>query len=113
MAHGEFPSKYARSEVTGIDGQPYVERNTYGKGGTFRIVKEKRGDLVTGFHVQIETYGRRGARTVSGLAVQSEYGPYWRNIGRKAYSLEEARRFRNLYEEFMGQRGDRSIEVIE
>lgn len=89
------------------------DTNTYGKGGQFRIVKEKRGDLVIGFRVQIESYGQRGAKWVSGLGEQSEFGPYWRNIGRRLYSIEEARAYRQFLEQFFGKRENLTEEVIE
>ena len=101
------------SDLTGNDGQPYVERNTYGNDSKFRIVKEKRGDLVIGFRVQIESYGRRGAKWISGLAEQSEFGQYWRNIGRRTYSIEEARAYRQFLEQFFGKREAVTEEVIE
>lgn len=81
--------------------------------GQFRIVKEKRGDLIIGFRVQIESYGRRGAKWVSGLAEQSEHGFYWRNIGRRTYSINEARAYRQFLEQFFGKREAVTEEVIE
>jgi hypothetical protein len=56
-------------------------------GGQFRIVREKRGDLITGFRVQVEKYGRNPSTAY-------ERGPYWANIGRKAYTVEAARDYR-------------------
>ena len=100
-------------ESAGMSPESQAYAQAYGNDSKFRIVKEKRGDVIVGFRVQIESYGRRGARIVSGLAEQSEHGFYWRNIGRRTYSIEEARAYRQFLEQFYGKRESVTEEVIE
>lgn len=84
QAYGEFPST-----------------NTYGNGGQFRIVRDELWPA--GFRVQVETYGRRNS---------DNFGPHWRDIGRKLYSVDAAREYRAFLERHNG-RADISVEVVE
>jgi hypothetical protein len=72
-----------------------------------RIVKCSRGELVTGFRVQREAYLKR----FSGSG--QSYAPGWVNIGRKLYSTDEAREYRDFLLRHAKQYGPETLEVIE
>ena len=61
--------------------------------GLFRIVKEKRGDTVTGIRVQEQGY-RRHTEGHPG-------GEVWRNRGKRVYTVQDAE---TMKEFFMNQR---------
>lgn len=80
---------------------PRPERTYTSCRGNYRIVKATQGELVTGFHVQIERW------------VRSANAHVWRNIGRKVFSLEAARAQRDFFMQHLGKHAERSFEVIE
>ncbi len=75
---------------------------------SFRVVRVRRGDLITGFRVQKETYRRRP----TGVDDFTEYGPGWSNVGRKCYSEAEAVAYLRHLQEFQRERGPETVEEI-
>lgn len=74
-----------------------------------RIVRTRRGDLITGFRVQKEM--PRFVRdpetgNVIGRTMQ------WRNIGKKCYSIDEAREYMGWLQKF-DTRAVETVEVME
>lgn len=68
---------------------------------SYRIVKVSRGDLITGFRVQILRRSR-----MNGDA-------YWRNTGRVQYTVESARELRDFLVKHENHKAPETLEVIE
>ena len=71
-----------------------------------RIVKCSRGELVTGFRVQRETYLKRFSES------GETYAPGWVNTGRKFISTEQAREYRDFVLKYQRQYEKETVEVI-
>jgi hypothetical protein len=67
----------------------------------YRIVKVLRGDLVTGFRVQILRRSRMNGDT------------YWRNTGKVQYTIESARELRDFLVKHENHKAPETVEVID
>lgn len=73
-----------------------------------RIVRTRRGDLITGFRVQKETL--RFLRDENNHVVDRTY--QWRNTGKKCYSMDEAREYMGWLQKF-DTRAEETVEPVE
>ena len=69
-----------------------------------------QGELVTGFRVQREVY--RSRHRIDGT-VDEESGMHWVNIGRKCYSTDEAKAYRDFLMQYAARNNIETLEVIE
>lgn len=74
-----------------------------------RIVKCSRGELVTGFRVQREVYRRIKDDSENFGRMQ----PVWANTGRKCYSTDEAREYRDFLLKHADRYSTETLEVVE